>query len=109
MRSIQTIRSATQPSRCEHCKKERANMLPYDKRPWAGKVAATVILLTLVAAVCVPIVLHQRKALDPPILVGIVLLLLAIVPPNVVVLRRSLRGDRQNNGKRLRESMSPAR
>jgi hypothetical protein len=31
------------------------------------------------------------KALDPPIIVGIVLLLLAIIPPNIVVLRRGQR------------------
>jgi len=68
--------------------KERADMLPFDKRPWAKQLAATVIVVTLVAALCVPIILHQLKALDPPIIVGIVLLLLAIIPPNVVVLRQ---------------------
>jgi len=68
--------------------KERADMLPFDKRPWAKHLAATVIVVTLVAAVCIPIILHQRKALDPPIIVGIILLLLAIIPPNVVVLRQ---------------------
>jgi hypothetical protein len=63
-------------------------MLPFDQRPWAKQVAATVIVVTLLAAVCVPIILHERKALDLPIIVGIVLLVLAIVPPNVVILRR---------------------
>jgi hypothetical protein len=67
-------------------------MLPFDTRPWAKHVAATVIAVTTIAAICVPIVLHQRKALDIPIVVGIVLLLLAIVPPNIVVLRQR-RGD----------------
>jgi hypothetical protein len=79
--------------------KERADMLPFDKRPWAKQVAATVIILTLVAAVLVPIYLHHRKALDPPIIVGIVLLLLAIVPPNIVILRRQI-NDGRDSGKR---------
>jgi hypothetical protein len=63
-------------------------MLPFDQRPWAKHLAATVIIVTLVAAICVPVILHQRKALDLPIIVGIVLLLLAIIPPNIVILRR---------------------
>jgi predicted ABC-type exoprotein transport system permease subunit len=63
-------------------------MLPFDRRPWARQLAATVIVVTLIAAICVPIILHRLKALDPPIIVGIVLLLLAIIPPNIVVLRQ---------------------
>ncbi len=61
-------------------------MLPFDNKPWAKGLAATIITVTLIAAVCVPIVLHERKALDLPIIVGIFLLLLAIVPPNILVL-----------------------
>jgi hypothetical protein len=80
-------------------KKERAQMLPFDKRPWAKQVAATVIVLTLVAAVLVPIYLHHRKALDPPIIVAIVLLLLAIIPPNIVILRRRINVG-QDSGQR---------
>ena len=66
-------------------------MLPFDQRPWARQLAATVIVVTLIAAICVPIMLHRLKALDPPIIVGIVLLLLAIIPPNIVVLRQRTR------------------
>jgi hypothetical protein len=33
----------------------------------------------------------EEYALDPPIIVGIVLLLLAIIPPNIVVLRQGRR------------------
>jgi hypothetical protein len=68
-------------------------MLPFDRKPWARQLAATVILVTLIAAICVPIILHAKKALDPPIVVGILLLLLAIIPPNVVILRRHRTGD----------------
>jgi hypothetical protein len=70
-------------------------MLPFDKKPWARPVAATVIALTLIAAVCVPIILHYRKALDPPIVVTIILLLFAIIPPNIAILRQH-RKDRHN-------------
>jgi hypothetical protein len=76
--------------------KERADMLPFDKRPWAKQVAATVIVVSLVAAVCVPVILHHHKALDPPIVVGIVLLLLAIIPPNIAILLRRRRDDRDS-------------
>ena len=68
-------------------------MLPFENRPWARPVATLIIVLTLIAAVVAPIVLHQRKALDVPIVVGIVLLVLAIVPPNIMVLRHRRAGD----------------
>jgi len=74
-------------------------MLPFDQRPWAKQVAAVIIVLSLVAAIWVPVYLHHRKALDPPIVVGIVLLLLAIVPPNFVILRRHRR-DGRDSGQR---------
>jgi predicted ABC-type exoprotein transport system permease subunit len=70
-------------------------MLPFDRKPWAKHVAATVIVVTIIAAICVPIILHYRKALDVPIVVGIVLLLLAIIPPNIVILRRRPGSDDQ--------------
>jgi cell division protein FtsW (lipid II flippase) len=90
--------------------KERADMLPFDKRPWAKQLAATVIVVTLVAAVCVPIILHQFKALDPPIVVGIVLLLLAIIPPNIVVLRQrrwEQEGNESGTGPQASASQGP--
>ena len=72
-------------------------MLPFDKKPWAKKLAATVIAVTLFAAVVVPLVLVQRKALDLSMVVGIVLLVLAIVPPNIMVLRqRRVEDDRHD-------------
>lgn len=68
-------------------------MLPYDQRPWAKPLAATVIVLTLVAAIIAPFYLRSIKHLDPPMAVLIVLLVLAIVPPNYVVLRRQKHQD----------------
>jgi hypothetical protein len=63
-------------------------MLPFDKKPWARKLAAAVITVTLAGAIGVPLILVQRKALDLPIVVAILLLLLAIIPPNIAVLRQ---------------------
>ena len=68
-------------------------MLPFDRKPWAKHVAATVILFTLVAAVILPFYLRHIRHLDPPMAVLIVLLVLAIVPPNLVVLRRHRAGE----------------
>ncbi|MDP9038341.1 MAG: hypothetical protein M3O02_03580 [Acidobacteriota bacterium] len=63
-------------------------MLPFEQRPWARQVAGLVIVITLVAAVLAPIYLHHIRHLDPPMIVLIALLVLAIVPPNVLILRR---------------------
>ena len=51
-------------------------------------MAATVIVVTLIAAVIAPLYLRHIKHLDPPMAVLVVLLVLAIVPPNFVILRR---------------------
>ena len=63
-------------------------MLPFDRRPWAKPLAFLVIVLTLAGAVIAPFYLRHIKHFDPPMAVLIVLLVLAIVPPNYVVLRR---------------------
>jgi hypothetical protein len=62
-------------------------MLPFAERPWARPVAAIAIVVTLIAAVWIPLELRAWGRLDLPIMVGIVLLVLAIVPPNIVILR----------------------
>jgi multidrug efflux pump subunit AcrB len=61
-------------------------MLPFEDKPWAKRLAATVIAVSIIGAICIPIILLERKALDVPIVVGIVLLLLGLVPPNVLIL-----------------------
>lgn len=63
-------------------------MLPFDRKPWAKHLAALVIVVTLCAAIYAPYELHRRKSLDTPIVVGIILLLFAIIPPNILILRR---------------------
>ena len=61
-------------------------MLPLDRKTRARRFAGAVIVATLIAAVWVPLVLYQHKALDGPIVVAILLLLLAILPPEFATL-----------------------
>ena len=68
-------------------------MLPFDRKPWAKQVAWTVIVLTVIGALIAPFYLHHIRHLDPPMAVLVILLVLAIVPPNIVIVRRHDHGD----------------
>jgi hypothetical protein len=61
-------------------------MLPHADKPWAKPLARTVIVLTLVALACLTYYLKSRDQLHIPEMVGIFLLFLTIVPPNLAVL-----------------------
>jgi hypothetical protein len=61
-------------------------MLPNDKKPWAKTLARTVIGVTLVALGVLAYVLHDHDSLHIPEIVGIFLLFLTIVPPNLAVI-----------------------
>jgi hypothetical protein len=61
-------------------------MLPHDDKPWAKTLARTVICLTIVGLVCLALFLDSRNMLHIPEMVGIILLFLTIVPPNLAVL-----------------------
>jgi hypothetical protein len=61
-------------------------MLPNDDKPWAKGVARTVICLTIVALACLAYYLQSRDMLHISEIVGIILLFLTIVPPNLAVL-----------------------
>jgi hypothetical protein len=61
-------------------------MLPNDDKPWAKGLARAVICLTIVALVCLAYFLEIRDMLHIPEIVGIILLFLTIVPPNLAVL-----------------------
>lgn len=61
-------------------------MLPHDDKPWAKGLARTVICLTLVALAVLAYFLQTRDMLHIPEIVGIFLLFLTIVPPNLAVL-----------------------
>jgi hypothetical protein len=61
-------------------------MLPHDDKPWAKTLARTVIGVALVALAALAYFLHSRGSLHIPEVVGIFLLFLTIVPPNLAVL-----------------------
>jgi hypothetical protein len=61
-------------------------MLPNDHKPWAKTLARTVIGVTLVALACLAYFLHLHKSLHIPEVVGLFLLFLTIVPPNLAVI-----------------------
>jgi len=61
-------------------------MLPNDDKPWAKTLARTVICVTIVALIGLAFFLESRNMLHIPEMVGIFLLFLTIVPPNLAVL-----------------------
>jgi hypothetical protein len=61
-------------------------MLPNDHKPWAKTLARTVIGVTVVALALLTYFLENRGILHIPEIVGIFLLFLTIVPPNLAVL-----------------------
>ncbi len=61
-------------------------MLPNDDKPWAKTLARTVIGVTLVVLAALAYFLHSRGSLHIPEVVGIFLLFLTIVPPNLAVI-----------------------
>jgi hypothetical protein len=61
-------------------------MLPHDDKPWAKGLARTVICLTVVALASLTYFLQTMDMLHIPEIVGIFLLFLTIVPPNLAVI-----------------------
>jgi hypothetical protein len=61
-------------------------MLPNDQKPWAKTLARTVIGVTLVALAMLAYYLQDHNSLHIPEMVGIFLLFLTIVPPNLAVI-----------------------
>jgi hypothetical protein len=61
-------------------------MPPHIKKPWAKTLARTVIGVTLVALGVLAYFLQTRGSLHIPEIVGIFLLFLTIVPPNLAVI-----------------------
>jgi hypothetical protein len=61
-------------------------MLPNDHKPWAKTVARIVICATIVGLIVLAFVLKSYNNLRIPEVVGIFLLFLAIVPPNLAIL-----------------------
>jgi hypothetical protein len=61
-------------------------MLPNDQKPWAKTLARTVIGVTLVALAVLAYFLETHNTLHIPEIVGIFLLFLTIVPPNLAII-----------------------
>ncbi len=64
-------------------------MLPFDRKPWAKHLAAAVIFFSVVGVGAGVLYLRNQGPLDTGEIAAAVLLLLAIVPPNIAILRRS--------------------
>jgi hypothetical protein len=60
--------------------------LPNSDKPWAKPLARVVICATLIALLALAIYLNAHNSLHIPEIVGIFLLFLTIVPPNLAVL-----------------------
>jgi hypothetical protein len=63
-----------------------SKMLPHDDKPWAKTLARTVICVTIIALVGLSLFLESRNMFHIPEMVGVFLLFLTIVPPNLAVL-----------------------
>jgi hypothetical protein len=61
-------------------------MLPNDHKPWAKTVARIVICATVAGLIVLAFILHAYHTLRIPEIVGLFLLFLAIVPPNLAIL-----------------------
>jgi hypothetical protein len=61
-------------------------MLPNDQKPWAKTLARVVICVTIVALAVLAYILKTHNSLHIPEIVGIFLLFLTIVPPNLAII-----------------------
>lgn len=61
-------------------------MLPGDHKPWAKPAARIVICVTIVGLIILAFVLKSYNKFHIPEIVGIFLLFLTIVPPNLAIL-----------------------
>ena len=63
-------------------------MLPFDRKPWAKHLALAVVILSFAGAIWLAFYFYSNDALHISEVVGIVLLLLTIVPPNLAIMNR---------------------
>jgi hypothetical protein len=64
-------------------------MLPFDQKPWAKTLATIVILVSFFGLAALALAMYYMGNLHIPEGVGIVLLLLLFLPPNIAVLNRA--------------------
>jgi hypothetical protein len=72
-------------------------MLPNDHKPWAKNLARTVICLTIIGLACLAYILNEHNSLHISEIVGIFLLFLTIVPPNLAVIYPGILPVKHNN------------
>ncbi|RXH58727.1 hypothetical protein [Granulicella sibirica] len=63
-------------------------MLPFDQRTWAPQLAMAVIAITLLGEVIAIQILRSYGPLDTAEITALVLILIAVVPPNIHIIRR---------------------
>jgi hypothetical protein len=61
-------------------------MLPHDQKPWAKSLARAVICVTILGLALLAYYLKTHNSLHIPEIVGIFLLFLTIVPPNLAII-----------------------
>ena len=61
-------------------------MLPHDQKPWAKSLARVVICVTILGLAVLAYYLDAHNSLHIPEIVGIFLLFLTIVPPNLAII-----------------------
>jgi hypothetical protein len=61
-------------------------MLPGARKPWATTVARIVVCFTIVGLIVLAFVLKSYNTLHIPEVVGLFLLFLTIVPPNLAII-----------------------
>ena len=69
-------------------------MLPGDRKPWARTVARIVVCFTIVGLIVLAFVFKAYNTLHIPEVVGLFLLFLTIVPPNLAILYPWLLGTK---------------
>lgn len=70
-------------------------MLPGDQKPWAKTVARIVICVSIIGLMVLAFVLESYNTLHIPEIVGLLLLFLTIVPPNLAILYPWLLPDKR--------------
>ena len=65
-------------------------MLPFDQKPWAKHLAVAVIGITVLGLAVLAMALRRVHPLDVAEITFIILVLIAVVPPNLaIILRRN--------------------
>jgi hypothetical protein len=82
----------------ESATKGGPEMLPHDDKPWAKTLARIVICVTIVALIGLSLFLESRNMFHIPEIVGVFLLFLTIVPPNLAVLYPWILPNPHKNG-----------